>query len=84
MKKLKEIVESLARKINAPDYVLPTYIKSEGFARPHIEKHGSEYHWVVVERGQEFERRKTTDLKELLFWIFDSVTFAMATKKSRK
>jgi hypothetical protein len=35
---------------------------------------------VVVERGQELERRQTTDEKELLFWVFDSVTFEMATR----
>lgn len=84
MNKIKETIESLAKRINAPEIYLPTYNNSEDFARPHIEKHGNELHWVVIERGQELERRKTTELKELLFWVFDSVTFEMATKEEVK
>ncbi len=80
MNEIKEIIKSLAERIDAPEIYLPTYNYSEDFARPHIEKHGSEYHWVVIERGEELERRKTKNVKELLFWVFDMVTFEMAVK----
>ena len=33
---------------------------------------------MVVERGQELERQTTTVLDDLLFWIFDTITFSMA------
>jgi hypothetical protein len=36
---------------------------------PHIEIIGDEYHFVVTERGSEFERRKTKDPDELLYWF---------------
>ena len=73
-------IENLASRINAPKEYLPTYGFSKDFARPHIEVVGNELHWVVVERGQELERRQTTDENELLFWVFDAVTFEMATR----
>jgi hypothetical protein len=73
-------VDILAKKINAPANLLPTYGKSEEFARPHVETNANGYHWVVVERGTEFERRTTWDPDELLYWIFESVTFSMAVK----
>jgi hypothetical protein len=75
---LRAVVEKMAARIEAPESALPTYGASEDFARPHIEIDGL-YHFVVVERGHELERRTTTDLDELLFWIFDSVTFSLAS-----
>ena len=80
MEAIKSKIENLASRINAPKEYLPTYGFSEDFAKPHIEVNDNEFHWVVVERGQELERRQTTDEKELLFWVFDSVTFEMATR----
>lgn len=35
---------------------------------------------VVVERGIEWERRKTNDLDKLLYWIFANLTFSMAVE----
>ena len=80
MNEIKELIESLAKRIDAPEIYLPTYNHSEDGARPHIEKHGNEYHWVVTERGEELQRRKTKELKELLFWVFDMGTCEMAVK----
>lgn len=80
LQKLKEEIEKLAKRINAPEEFLPTYNVSEDFARPHLEIHGEELHWVIIERGQELQRRKTFNLEELLFWVFDGITFEMATE----
>lgn len=71
-------VKDLAKLIGAPKHLLPTFGFSEQSGLPHIEITGDIYHFVVCERGSEFNRKTTKDLKELLFWIFDSVTFSMA------
>ena len=34
---------------------------------------------VLCERGTEFSRQRTFEKKEILFWIFDSITFSMAS-----
>ncbi len=66
-------------EIRAPDALLPTYGFSEDSARPHIEVSADgAMHWVVCERGVEQDRRRTHDPDELLYWIFESVTFSMA------
>ena len=57
---------------------LPTYGYSEGTARPHVEVDQNGYHYVVVERGQEWERITTKHLDELLYRVFRSVTLRMA------
>lgn len=36
---------------------------------PHVEIIGDEYHFVVTERGPEFELRKTKESDELLYWF---------------
>jgi hypothetical protein len=36
-------------------------------------------HWVVCERGVEFQRCTTLNRDELLFWVFQSVASSMAS-----
>jgi hypothetical protein len=81
MKTLAEIEAEVARlseRIAAPGNAYPTFGYSADFARPHIEIGGGQYHYVAVERGTEVFRKSTSDLDELLYWIFDGVTFSMA------
>jgi len=76
---IQQTVEQLAAKIGAPSELLPTYGRSRDSAYPHIEiDEGGTLHFVVVERGQELERRSTKEQDELLYWIFSGVTFSMA------
>ena len=75
----EDAVNELARRIDAPGNVLPTYGRTEDFARPHVEVDARGYHYVVVERGQELERITTDDLDELLYRVFAGVTFSMAS-----
>lgn len=78
--KVQIMVNELAKLINAPTDLLPTYEKSKDFAHPHIElDNDGLYNYVVVERGQEWTRKATSDLNELLYWIYNSVTFSMAS-----
>ena len=68
----------MALAIAAPASSLPTFGKTEDGARPHIEVRSDAYHYVVVERGCELERKRTPDLQELLYWVFSDVTHQMA------
>lgn len=79
LESIRHDVNELAAQIEAPDHLLPTYGQSEDFARPHIEvADDGLMAWIVVERGEEHDRRSTYDRKELLYWIFAAVTFSMA------
>jgi len=80
LRHVRKKVKELSKKIEAPKHSIPTFGYSEQSGLPHIESTGHEYHYVVCERGSEFSRKTTTDLNELLFWIFDSITFSMACK----
>ena len=76
---IKELVDSLAGKINAPQHLLPTYGRTIDGAHPHIEiNNDGRFHYVVVERGEELSRDIASDMDDLLFMIFSSVTFSMA------
>ena len=78
---IKDKTEKLALRIDAPADLLPTYGHSRDFGYPHIEVDSAGLmHYVVVERGQELERKTTSDLDQLLYWIFADVTFSMAGK----
>jgi hypothetical protein len=65
-------VRELVDQVGAPPGDPVSYGGSRQDGTPHIEV-GSRYHFVV------FERRTTDDLDELLYWIFDGVTFSMAS-----
>lgn len=83
MKRLDEFereVRNLARSIEAPESLIPTFASSCQDGTPHIEITGTEYHYVVCERGTEHSRQRTFDKREVLFWIFDSITFSMASQ----
>ncbi|MEO6282261.1 MAG: Imm63 family immunity protein [Dyadobacter sp.] len=82
---LEKIVEKLAAIIEAPASLLPTYGRSLDGAHPHVEADlAGMWHYVIVERGQELERKTTGDLDDLLYWIFANVTFSMAVKYEGK
>lgn len=76
LNQIQEQVERLARTIQAPAGALPTYGKSQDLGYAHIMVDDA-YHWIVVERGVELQRRTTRDLDELLYWVFSAVTFSM-------
>lgn len=71
-------VNNFALILKSPKEYLPTYGYSNDFAQPHIEINSLQYHYVIIERGQEYERKSTNDIHELLYWIFKSITFNMA------
>ncbi|MDR3680383.1 MAG: Imm63 family immunity protein [Flavipsychrobacter sp.] len=75
---VKDLVNGLAAKIDAPSDSLPTYgYSKEGW--PHIEETANgQFDWVVIERGQEMDRYFAADLNDLLYKIFSSVTSNMA------
>ena len=76
---IQNIVNQLAEKIDAPTNLLPTFSSLIGDATPNIEVDNlGLYNYVISERGNEYERKMTSDLNDLLYWIFASVTFSMA------
>ena len=81
LSKLKTVVDDYASKIQASEWLLPTYGYSEDGARPHVELGSdSSYFYVIIERGEELERHKCNTLDELLYIVFRSVTSEMAAK----
>lgn len=81
MKSLRDIetdVAALAIRIGASAQDLPTYGTSQDFARPHIEVEHGFYHFVIVERGVERDRRFSDNYDDLLYWIFSGVTHSLA------
>ena len=73
-------VERLAAKIGASGYVLPTFGSSEDAGRSHVDVDSRGFHYVVVERGEELTRITITNLDDLLYHVFESVTFSLATE----
>jgi hypothetical protein len=52
-----------------PSYLFSVACSPTHSGAPHVEIVGDEYHFVVTERGSEFERRKTNDVDQLLYWF---------------
>lgn len=77
---LKLFVEELAQKFDiTPDhYYLPTFGYSQDGARPAIFVNQKGFHYVIVERGEVLREETSTDIHELLYWVFESITFALA------
>ena len=82
LKEVKQIVGKLGRMIKAPTSDLPTFGRSSGWARPHIAVDSMGYHYIVEERGQEIRHETTDDLDQLMFWIFEQVSFDISLRES--
>jgi hypothetical protein len=67
----------LANRIGAPDGTLPVFGRNPLGDGTSVQRTDA-YHYIIEERGLERERRTTTDIDELLYWIFSSATFSMA------
>jgi hypothetical protein len=46
----------------------------------HVEVTADSYQYVVTERGTEFERKRTDDADELLYWLMADVVFSVASE----
>lgn len=79
LRRLSAWTKQLGGAIDCPSFLFPTFGRSADMARPHVESGREQLHYVVVERGQELDRRSTPDPNVLLWWIFEAVTFSIAT-----
>ncbi len=73
-------IEALAKLINVPKHLLPTYGHSTQDSLPHIEVDGNFVHYVISERGVEFSRSTHFLIDEILYLVFSGVTFSMAAR----
>jgi hypothetical protein len=65
-------VRGIGKKLcgdSKPAYLFSVASSATHSGAPHVEIVGDEYHFVVTERGSEFERRKTNDIDQLLYWL---------------
>lgn len=72
IKYIQKAVRSIGKKLcggDKPAYLFLVASSATHSGAPHVEIVGDEYHFVVTERGSEFERRKTKDIDELLYWF---------------
>lgn len=78
---IKQQVDEMAARINAPENVMPAYGAPAWDAQPYIEidNLGLMY-YVVMERGNEIERKVTDKIDDLLYWIFAYVTFCISVE----
>ena len=77
LREIKTKVDNLADIINAENMDLPAYGKTRDVG-PHIEVDSLGYHYVLAEKGDELSRETTTEIQELLFLVFDSITSGMS------
>ena len=79
---IQQRAEALATKVGAA----ATEVTYGGYPlelTPNIQV-SNQYHFVVFERGVEFERRSTDDLDQLLYWILDHTTGIIAARHERE
>jgi hypothetical protein len=74
----------LASVISAPASMVPRIGVANDFAYPYILLDQNRFFYIVRERGEVLEQRETSDLEDLLSWVFQDLTFQMATEFERK
>ncbi|MGF7082382.1 Imm63 family immunity protein [Mucilaginibacter sp. UYCu711] len=78
---LEKKVRNVMGSINAPDYMLPTFSDDERDARdsqPLVLDNVINDRYLAYERGNLLFEKITTEIDELYFWIFESITFSVS------
>ncbi len=70
-------VNELALKIAATPELYPTFGTSDLSGRPYIVIKGDTYYFLINDKDTVSIKRQTNSLQELLYWIFDDITFHM-------
>jgi hypothetical protein len=73
---IRTMVKEYGSQIGAPDTELLGSPQGDG--SPYVEVSDA-YYFIVEERGVELKRQRTDDIDELLYWIFDGVTFSISS-----
>jgi hypothetical protein len=81
---IRKKIRDYGKKIKAPKKLLKIFTTSDGFGTPFVEIDDNGYNYIVSERGIEFKRRITEDIHKLLYWIFESIVFNMASEYELK
>ena len=77
---IKSLISNYASKLEAPKDIVPSFESTDDFVYRSIEiDNKGNYNYVLVESGIEIERKVFSNEKELLFEIFENVTFIMAS-----
>jgi hypothetical protein len=75
---LRARIQAAAHRLGADEAKLPTWGESDQSGRPHIEADEHGYHYVVSERGTEFERTTSAEAEEIAFLACRDMAFEMA------
>jgi len=77
MKQLKKNYKSHCSKLGVKAELRTT--RSDSGA-PHVEKIEDAFHWIVTERGSEFQRKTTTSRHEIEYWLISGVVSALSIR----
>ncbi len=76
-------VQELAQVLNAPPGYLPTYGYSTNIGHPHVEIDSQGYYYAAFDRDTVAMQHHTTEVDQLLYWIFVDVTWALASEYAK-
>ena len=74
---LQKEIKRLGNIIKVPSEKYPSMKQSKD-AHPYVEMHGRQFYFVIKERGTVYTKKEFNTMEELLFEVFDNITFSMA------
>ena len=77
---LKSAYHAIAERLNAPRAHVRFSTTPRHDGSPHIESNGNEFAYVTTERGDEYERRTTSNDDDDLYWLVSDLTREMASQ----
>jgi len=77
---LKSTYTSTANRLHAPPECVRFAETPQHDGSPHIESNGNSFAYVITERGEEYERKTTTNEDDILYWLVRDLTREMASR----
>lgn len=89
LRDIEDITIELSKKIEGDVFWLPTFGDSIGDAVQDatplvIEVWPRQFSYLIIEKGNIWEEKTTSDPDQILFWIFKDITYSIANHHSAK
>lgn len=76
---IKNIIIKYGKIIESPKNLLKVFTDPQPDGAPYIKISQNQYHYIIEERGNILQERKTESLDLLIYWIINDIIFKIST-----
>ncbi|WP_159917524.1 Imm63 family immunity protein [Pantoea sp. 18069] len=77
---IQKIIIEIGKIINSPKELLTVFNSPQPDGTPYINTNNNQYHYIIEERGNIFQKKSTDSLDLLIYWIVSDIVFDISVE----